>query len=209
MKIQPFTLSSGYTNTYAVSYGKDVYIIDAPDSIAPLIAYIEREGLDPKGVILTHGHFDHILGLGELRRAFPDLPIYISHDDICFLEDGGKLNKEILSGFGRMDREIELLNDLPDDLSVLENDIWKFRVIRTPGHTPGSICLYSAEDNVLFSGDTLFRRSIGRTDFGGSYPAILESLDKISSIKEDTLVLPGHGDITTIKDEKKYNPYLR
>ena len=209
MKIQPFCLSEGYTNCYVASSRVDAYIIDAPDGIRDALDYIKKEGLELRGILLTHAHYDHVLGLGEARKEYPNLPIYISKEDICFLEDGGKLNRDILSYFSGMNREKEMLKTLPEDYRVYGDSIWMFDVIKTPGHTMGSVCLYSKDDKVLFSGDTLFERSIGRTDLGGSYSEIQNSLEILKALDESTIVLPGHGGFTTIGKEKKNNPYLR
>lgn len=210
MKIQPFCLSSGYTNCYVASNGAEACLIDAPDSIQPALDYIAKEGLSLRCVLLTHGHYDHVLGLGEIRRAYPEIPIYISKEDISFLEDGGKANRDILSYFPSMKRELSLLKTLPNNYTFYEDEVFGFKVMRTPGHTMGSVCLYSEEEGVLFSGDTLFQQSIGRSDLGGSYSALMDSLQKLlSTAKESTLVLPGHGAFTTIEEEKKSNPYCK
>lgn len=208
MKTQPFCLSNGYTNTYVASDGIEACIIDAPDSVGPVLEYIEKEGLSLRCVLLTHGHYDHILGLGEIRRAYPEIPIYISKEDISFLEDGGKANRDILSYFPGMTKEMNLLKTLPENYEFYENEAWKFKVIRTPGHTMGSVCLYSKDEGVLFSGDTLFEGSIGRHDLGGSFSDLRKSLSELKKLEGKTLVLPGHGGFTTIEREIKSNPYM-
>jgi glyoxylase-like metal-dependent hydrolase (beta-lactamase superfamily II) len=209
MKIQPFCLSEGYTNCYVASYGVDAYIIDAPDGIEDALEYINKEGLELRGILLTHGHYDHVLGLGKAREEYPNIPIYISKEDICFLEDGGKLNRDILSYFSGMDRELSLLKTLPCDYTIYSDKIWMLKVLKTPGHTMGSVCLYSEDKNILFSGDTLFEMSVGRTDLGGSYSEIQKSLESLKALNDSTIVFPGHGGFTTIGKEKKNNPYMR
>lgn len=211
MKIQPFCLGIGYTNCYVASINDEAVLIDAPDGLDKVAMYIKKEGLKLKAIILTHGHYDHILGLSEAEGLFPGTPIYIDKSDLCFLEDGGKANRDILSQFPGMLKGLKpLLDKIPAEINLLDDNIWRFRVIRTPGHTYGSVCLFSEEDSVLFSGDTLFQRSIGRSDLGGNYSDLMTSLQTlINTLPEKTLVLPGHGEFTSIEEEKRYNPYCR
>ncbi len=215
MKIQPFILGFGYTNSYVVYYDdRSAYIIDAPNGTKKLQTFIEQNNLKAEAVFLTHGHYDHILGLPELRKAYKNIDIYIGKEDFCFLEDEGKANRELLWN----QREIleqykDVFSSLPEDLifydkSITRNGEKLFDVIKTPGHTPGSVCLYSKKDNVLFSGDTLFKEGVGRWDFGGNYSDLCKSIDKLKSLEESTLVFPGHGEFTTIAFEKENNPYL-
>ena len=96
----------------------------------------------------------------------------------------------------------------PDDILTYGNECMGFSILRTPGHTSGSVCIYSEKENVLFSGDTLFRYGTGRTDLGGSDRDIMASLRTLLELPDDTIVLPGHGPMTTIKDERKGNPFL-
>ena len=209
MKIQPFCLSSGYTNCYVASKGNDAYLIDAPDCISAALEYVRDEALNLKGVLLTHGHYDHVLGLCEVSKAYPSIPIHISKEDICFLEDGGKKNRDILSYFPSATREYNLLKSLPEDYIPYSDSIWEFTILKTPGHTMGSICLLSEKDEVLFSGDTLFEGSIGRSELGGSYSLLMESLGIMKTLNNRIVVLPGHGGFTTISKELESNPYLR
>lgn len=210
MKIQPLVLGIGYTNSYIVySEDKDAYIIDAPDGTGAIVSFIAENGLRVKAILLTHGHYDHILGLPELKAAYPKASIYLDKNDSCFLQDGGKANLELLSGDRAFLKHFEkAFSALPNDYLNYEEKIGPFTVLRTPGHTMGSISLYSEDENVLFSGDTLFKYSVGRCDLGGNYSALLSSLEYLKTLPERTKVFPGHGEFTSIKEEKLHNPYL-
>ncbi len=184
---------------------KDAYIIDAPDHLSLLFKTLKERKLKPIAVLLTHGHYDHILGLGEIREEYPGLDIYLSQEDLYLIKDGCKGNRDLL---GRYSPINEYLNNIPEDVKTYEDKLGPFEVLRTPGHTPGSICLYSKEDKVLFSGDTLFNSSVGRTDLGGSYSDMLASIELLKGLEDDVSVLPGHGSYTTMGIEKRENPYF-
>ncbi len=193
-------ISSGIcsTNSYLVELDNKIYLIDAPDDNRQMLCAIEdRKRLD--GVLLTHGHFDHTMGLEAILAAFPSTTVYLSEKDFYFIKDGG--NKRILSSFGIED-EYTLPSGI--ELTPYSKSVGKFEVIPTPGHTPGSVSLYLEEEKILFSGDTLFLSGEGRTDLGGDYSSLLLSLRKIlQELPEDTKVFPGHGGYTTIKKEKE------
>lgn len=210
MTIQPFTLGFGYTNSYvAYTEDKDAYIIDAPNSIGRLIEFIEKNELRAKAVLLTHGHYDHILGLSELRTAFKDIDIFISLEDSTYLENGGEENIALLGKRSETVRRYKSLFDsLPSDFKIYSNTVGPFKVLKTPGHTHGSVSLYSAKDKVLFSGDTLFYSGVGRWDLGGDYSSLANSLSLLIQLPDDTQVFPGHGSCTSIAHERKENPYL-
>ena len=160
-------------------------------------------GLKPEAILLTHGHFDHIMAAKELKETW-NVPIYACEKEIDVLTDG---QKSLVAGYFREPYTIT------PDVTVKEGDelsiagfTWK--VFETPGHTIGSCCYYIKKESVLFSGDTLFAGSYGRTDFPtGSGRQIAESVRRLlSTLPDDTMVYPGHMDTTTIGFEKKYNP---
>jgi len=160
-------------------------------------------GLKPEAILLTHGHFDHIMAAKELKETW-NVPIYACEKEIDVLTDG---QKSLVAGYFREPYTIT------PDVTVKEGDelsiagfTWK--VFETPGHTIGSCCYYIEKESVLFSGDTLFAGSYGRTDFPtGSGRQIAESVRRLlSTLPDDTMVYPGHMDTTTIGFEKKYNP---
>lgn len=179
-------------------------IVDPGGDVGDLTKFINENNIDLKYIVLTHGHGDHIGGITELKNKY-NIPLLIHEDDKEMLEDGNKnLSNTMAMG------AIELA---PDRL-LKDNDIIEFGeltalVIHTPGHTKGGICL-KIEDN-LITGDTLFKGSIGRTDlFGGNYDDLLKSiLTKLIVLPDETIVLPGHGQSSTIKSERLSNPFLQ
>ena len=185
------------TNSYYVTYHDKGYLIDAPDGIGKWIRELKTEGYSLDYILLTHGHFDHVMGLEEVLSIFPDAEVYIAAEDENLVQEG---NKEILSSFG-----IPLsLYSIPSPFVYHDysSSIGPFKVIKTPGHTKGGVCLYREEENILFSGDTLFEDGEGRTDLGGDWRELVQSLKNLALLPENTTVFPGHGGKTDIKREK-------
>ncbi|MEK7822023.1 MAG: MBL fold metallo-hydrolase [Planctomycetota bacterium] len=193
----------------------EAVIIDPGGDADEIIKFIKGHKLQPRYLINTHGHGDHIGANKELKALFPELKICIHEEDKEALTNPFK-NLSALGGFQSKDY---ILRSPPADVTLKEGDritLGKIRleVLHTPGHTPGGICLLGrSEDDkpdVLFSGDSLFQGSIGRTDFpGGNQQDLVKSLrEKVLTLKEDTIVYPGHGPSTTIGYEKVNNPYL-
>lgn len=194
------------TNTYIV-YTDDLeaIVIDPADDVLKISNKIDELNLNLKYIINTHGHGDHIAGNKHLYDKY-SCEIIIHEKDASMLQD-------TTSNFSLY---LGIVGDQPKaDITVKENDIielgdLKFIVIETPGHTKGSICLYEKEEKVLFSGDTLFNRSIGRSDLpGGSMRQLLKSLEKLLSLPGDVIVYPGHSEDTKISFERKHNPFAR
>ncbi len=196
------------TNCYTVvnMANKDAVIIDPADSGEHIVAMIEEQGLIPRAILLTHGHFDHCMGVPKLKEACPDIPVIIGEKDAPFLEDP-ELNLArpfIGSDFTlKVDRRVK-------DEEVLEFLQTKIQCIEIPGHTPGGICYYFPEEKLLFDGDTLFAGSVGRSDFpGGDADALLRGIEKkLFNLPEETLVFPGHDNATTIEREISTNMYF-
>ena len=194
-------------NTYVLcnNDGKCV-VIDPSANNTRLVKYLEQNQLTPVAVLLTHGHFDHIWGLPILLEKY-QIPVYI-HD----------LDKDLLSNprdncswfeNKRLSLDIETISVYDGEhLSLLEGiDI---EVIHTPFHTAGSVCYYLKDNNVLFSGDTLFKMSVGRDDLPTSCPRYRESsLAKLKKLPDDTKVYPGHEDITILGREKELNTLFK
>ena len=155
-------------------------------------------------ILLTHGHFDHILGVKELQAA-TGAKTYLLKEEVSLSSDPEKN----LSGWSGT--QVSLLPDVEvSDGEVLTLASITFKVLATPGHTDGSCCYYIEEDGVVFCGDTVFLESVGRTDFPtGSGSKLLNSVrEKIFTLPDDVKLYPGHGDATSVEHEKKYNPFF-
>lgn len=213
MRIQPFATGPYGTDCYvAYEYdGKRCIVVDAPFPIVKVLAFIREQDLDPEAIFLTHGHFDHIFGLAEARKEYPSIPIFIGEEDMDYIRDGYRKTIELLSSFDPffLSRYVQpVLSDMPEDFNAFGDMTGRFEIIKTPGHTNGSVSIYSKKENIVFTGDTLFRSSIGRTDIGGNQGDLLKSIRKLSALPNETLVFPGHGPMTDIGTEKAFNPYL-
>lgn len=190
MKIENFPIGMLMTNSYLAYDGDEGYMIDAGgEDLLKIYEFIDKNGIKLKGIIFTHGHYDHIAGLGKLMKKYPDIEIYIGAGDREALRDPYLNLSNLFDGQG-------LSFDIKEEkLHVVgEGDkIWRFEVYETPGHTPGSISLYSAEDDVVISGDLIFFESYGRTDFpGGDFLTLVESIRKIVNLGDEITIYPGH-----------------
>lgn len=184
----------------------EAFVID-PGGDGDLIkSAVIEEGLTIKYVINTHGHFDHVGADGEVKNAF-HAPLAIHKNDAQLLADAH--DHGVIFGV-RMPKQPKP-DLLLEDGQVLEAGKVSLRVLHTPGHTKGGICLYCQEFGLLFTGDTLFAGSVGRTDFeGGSYDELMSSIKtKILPMGDSVRVFPGHGPESTIGDEKEINPFLK
>jgi len=182
---------------------KEVMIID-PGADAEKIEK-EIDGYKPKLIVATHGHIDHTGQVGTLKSKY-DIPFYMNKKD-AFL-----LNQELFPGF----KNFLKATDCPQpDVHIEEGTTIKFGrfdfyVIDTPGHSPGSVCLFDMNYQILITGDTLFKGSIGRTDLpGGSEEELARSLEKLLFLPDETEIIPGHGDISVLRDEKLNNFSMR
>lgn len=195
-------------NTYVLKdiASKEAAVIDVGGSFDMIKKDAEKEGYTIKFVLNTHGHFDHVAGDIEIKKKYPELPIYIHKDDLPHIENFSRTIQDW--GFPKIDEKL-VLTDFIDENSELYLGDNKIQILHTPGHSKGSLSCYV--DSKLFSGDALFYRSIGRTDFSdGDFETLINSIKtKLLTLPDDTLVFPGHGDSTKIKDEKKLNLYLR
>ncbi len=206
MKIERFVLGPLGTNCYLIENEetKELVIVDPASCPKNLREHIEQIGYTPRAILLTHGHFDHVMGIDKCVEAY-QIPVYLHEEEISILAST-ELNLGSQFGLGyAFDKGIGVKDG--ERLQLAGMDI---RVIHTPGHTAGGCCYYLERDNTLISGDTLFEQSIGRTDFPtGSMSVLVRSIrEKLFCLPEDTKVYPGHGDETSIGIEKQCNPFL-
>jgi hydroxyacylglutathione hydrolase len=201
-------------NTWIVPLGeKCAAVVDPGGNPREIIAYLGERGFSSARIVLTHGHFDHLIALDEVREAFPGSEIAIHEADAWGLGEGAEARHlsffQAIGGGALVKR---YLRPLPsptrffvdgEELSPFGMPGWK--VMWTPGHSPGSICLHNAAEGVLLSGDTLFNAGYGRTDApGGCVDDLMKSLRRLAELPGDTVVFPGHGDRTTIGAEFGY-----
>lgn len=214
MYIDTLILGSYENNCYIVRrdyQAKNCLIIDTGLDAVPLTNFLQTNNLNPVALILTHGHADHIVGVGPLRKMFPEIKVCIHKADAGMLTDSAK-NLSMLAGVSIVTCAAEVIIESAEPIEYAGI---RLDVIHTPGHTQGGICLYSREEKTLFSGDTLFAGSIGRTDFNGQdkqkcFGQLIGGIKKkLMILSEETRVLSGHGPATTIGNEKKHNPYLQ
>ena len=192
------TTGSFEVNSSIISENGRAWIVDPGGEAERIIALLEKKGLEPAGILLTHAHFDHIGAVNALQTAFPDLTLTVHRNDLPVITHP--------------------MNAMPPDyppVTMPKNiihgtDAPGCEIIETPGHTPGGVCYHFPADKLLLAGDTLFAGSVGRTDLpGGDMATLMQSLKKLTVLPDDTLVIPGHGPHTTISAEKASNPFLR
>ena len=196
MNIITLVLGPLETNCYLVSDERSglCAVIDPATRSAKILETVQAQGWRVGCILLTHAHFDHTGALKSLHAALPDVPIYVHAQDT-------DNNTNMSNG------NLVYTNTYADGDTVSCGEL-AFRVLHTPGHTPGSVCLQC--ENALFTGDTLFAGSYGRTDFiGGDDAAMRLSLARLGHLEGDYTVLPGHGESSTLDYERRTNPYLR
>ena len=207
MRITNLPSGALQANTYLAVDEKtnEGFIVDPGGYNKVLTKEVRDNDVNIKYIILTHGHSDHICGVNEHKAEFPDAKIVAYKDEEAMLENPN-LNQS--PGFGvPYSTKADILVSDGDELKV--GDV-TLKFIHTPGHTEGGMCIYVKEAKALFSGDTLFRQSIGRTDFpGGSYKEIMDSIrKKLFLLPDDTNVFPGHMGTTSIGFEQENNPFV-
>ena len=206
MELQKCVLGMVFTNCYFLKNKEtgELLIIDPADAPEKIFQKVEEMQGRPVGILLTHGHYDHILAAPAVKEQY-QIKIYACAQEQEMLREPS-MN---MSGYGGKSTSIKP-DVLLHDLEVFTAAGFSIQMLHTPGHTPGSCCYYLKEEGVLFSGDTLFYGSVGRTDFeGGSTADIVRSLHKlVDNLPEETEVFPGHDASTTIGYEKRYNPFV-
>lgn len=206
LDLQKCILGPVMTNCYFLKNKEtgELLIVDPADQPRVIIDKIKEMQAKPAAILLTHGHYDHILAVEDIKKEY-GIPVYASAMEMETLEKP-MVNLSAFQGkacFLKADVQLS-------DLEVFEAAGFSIQAIYTPGHTAGSCCYYLKEENALFSGDMLFHGSVGRTDLpGGSTADIVKSLHRLlESLPEETEVYPGHDIATTIGYEKRYNPFV-
>ena len=206
MKIIAMEVGVIGTNCYFVinEEQKTGVIIDPGGDADQILEKIRQKGIAIEAIFLTHGHSDHIMAVDEVREA-TGAKVYISEADADMLTKASS-NLSVYMGAGR---EFKATDEFLIDGETITAAGLKFKVVATPGHTKGGVCLIC--EDTIFCGDTIFSESIGRTDFpGGSYSQILQSIKtKIMVLPDEMKLLPGHGPATTIGWERRRNPFLQ
>ena len=200
MKILRFSLGQLATNCYFLIREKKCLIIDPADEAGFILEQLQRMNLVLIGMLITHGHFDHLMAAGEVQRSFK-IPLYISSKD-HFLVDRLAETAQYFLGYKPIILPIKIIKNFERD-GLMEIENFKWQIFFTPGHTPGSCCFYFPDEKIIFTGDTLFKNGIGRYDFSYSNKKDLKnSLRRILSLPEEVTVYPGHGEETTVGKEK-------
>lgn len=205
--VEKYPLGMVRTNCYVVynNDSKEALIVDPADNGAYIKSKLEEKGLNIQAVLLTHGHFDHIMAAEYLRDAY-QIPIMAHELEKEVLEYANKNLSDSMGGKSFVLKADKFLKD-GDILELLGT---KIKVVYTPGHTIGGVCYFFDKENFLLSGDTLFENSVGRTDFPtGSMSTLIHSIkEKLSILGDDVVVYPGHEGETSIGRERKFNPYI-
>lgn len=206
MQVKSIQLGMIGTNCYIFwdDNAKECAVVDPGDDGQQAARLIQGLGLTPVAILLTHSHFDHVLGIPGLRESWPGLPVYCHPADIPeeVSESMFGMTVPTIAAFGNLVPYVQGETVQVGPLTV--------KVCHTPGHTKGSVTLEVVGQGVLFTGDTLFRGSMGRTDLpGGSYAELMASLKKLAALPGDYKVYPGHEGFSTLENERQTNYYMR
>lgn len=206
MRMARMTVGALATNCYIVSdetTGK-AFIVDPGGDAKRIMDKVEELHLKVEAILLTHGHFDHMMAVDQLREKF-GCKVYLSKEEEELIKDP---QQNVSAMFGRP--IATSADEFVEDGQQLQIAGFQIEVLATPGHTKGGVCYYLKEQEIAFSGDTIFEGSVGRSDFpGGNARELIRSIkDKLCVLPDDTQLFPGHGDSTVVSYEKQYNPFL-
>ena len=205
IRVETIPLGMLGTNCYFLvnQKNKSSLIIDPGGESSRILHLHEKMGITPEMILLTHGHYDHIGALADLVKQ-TDAKVFIHNDDAEMLSDN---HQSLACLLGLSMEPVEPDGLLREGSDLIFSDL-RIRILHTPGHTPGSVCFLI--EHILFAGDTLFRNSIGRSDFPGSSTEdlFLSIRDKLLTLPDETIVLSGHGMHTTVGHERKHNPFF-
>lgn len=209
LEIKTLTLPPLGTNCYLIKTAENSGVVVDPAAKAEdILAEAERFGMKIKKILLTHGHFDHTGAVNEIQKS-ENAPVYIHAADEELLHDSDKALAFFCPSIPFEDKSADVLLS---DGDTIEQDGVIFTVLHTPGHTAGSVCFLAENPDglkIMLAGDTLFKDSIGRSDgYSGDYIVQRETLDKLKALPDDYLILSGHGESTTLRTEKRFNPFL-
>lgn len=201
MIINTFTAGPIDANNYLLTDNDEAVLIDCSEAKPEVLSALEGKKL--KFILLTHGHFDHVLGVNEMREK-TGAKVLINKEDVVRMNESA----DIMRTFGVQGVETPKADDFLNDGDTLKFGNTEIKVIATPGHTQGCVCYLI--DGKLFSGDTLFKESVGRCDLpGGNFQKLSDSVkNRLFTLDDNTIVYPGHGPETTIGHEKKYNEII-
>ena len=209
MKIKTLSLGALSTNCYIIEdeTAQKCAVIDPADNARKILSETEIKGIKIEKIILTHVHFDHMLALPELYEKTGAQVVVGQYDAPALSHPVLNLSAAFTGEGFTFSGEYKTVHE-GDEISV--GDSVKLKVMSTPGHTPGSLCFAANDGKSLFTGDTVFAGTIGRTDFpGGNLETILHSLSRVLSLDEGLTIYSGHGPCTSVKEEKMCNPYYR
>ena len=194
------------SNCYLLEEGGEALIVDPSAAASAILRKLREDGCTPGGILLTHGHFDHIMSIDTLRQAEPNLKVYVHEEDAPMLADG---QKNGFSFFFRQDRTWKDADVLLTDGQEITVGSATLRVVHTPGHSPGSVCYLCESEGIMLTGDTLFSDNIGRCDlWGGSYATIRQSLKRLRDYDGGLTILPGHGGSNTLSKALDNTMYI-
>jgi len=206
MRILKFSLGQLQANCYFLTEGDNCLIIDPADEGSFILEELQRRRLKLKAMLATHGHFDHIMAVGEIQKSF-SIPLYISEKDLFLMKRLMETAKYYLGYNPQILTPITVkyltVRNFQISIFLPCRQAGNFQIIKTPGHTPGGVCYYFPEEKIIFTGDTLFKGAVGRYDFSyASKKDLQKSLRGLFNLPPDTIIYPGHGESSTIGQEK-------